>query len=244
MKLFAVSVLSLFLNFASYSQTEIPEVTSPSSKIRIGFCSGIGYMTGSAKEAKRQLSSLGFKDSDANKYYNDLKVSFPVSASIHYFLNPSLGLGFNSNFFATGSSLKDIVEIGDGIHRANWKMEEQMYLTFLGASIMFQEKYGHNKKIGLTGVYGLGVVLYRNEVIALNYPVLITGNNIGMTGELGIEYFLNQHVALGADFSYLRCAITKINVDNGHTVESRELENEDSENISRVSFSAGLKFYF
>jgi hypothetical protein len=244
MKQYVITALCVLMFHVVFSQQDIPEGTIFNPKIRLSLSGGAGYITGSAKEAKRQMTRIGFRHSDVTDYYNQLKQSFPADASIHYLLNQSLGVGFHYNFFSTGAGLKDVVDIGDGIHSAYLKMEEQIYLNFAGASLLFMERYGSKRNTIISVAYALGYVSYRNEAYVLNFPALLTGNTIGMSGDIGIEFLILPKMALGADLSFLTGAIRKFRIDNGNTVITQKLEKEQHENISRIALSAGFKFYF
>jgi hypothetical protein len=244
MKKYMITALCMLMFQISFSQPDIPEGNTSIPKFRLSMSGGAGYLMGSTKEAKRQLTSMGFRQSDVNTYYNQLKLSFPADASIHYLINESLGAGLHYSYFSTGAGIKDLVETGDGIHKANVRMEEQIYINFAGASLLFQQWYGFNKRMGVSIAYALGYVTYRNEAYVFNFPALITGRKIGMTGDIGLEYKIRPKFALGADLSYLTGTITKIRIDNGSTVTTQKLEKEQYENISRVALTAGFKFYF
>ena len=227
-----------------YSQDTDAGVNPGFSRFRFSLAGGAGYMTASTKEAERNLVNMGFSKPDVNNYYNQIKIAFPAGASVHYFINPSLALGVNYNYFSTGSRIKGLVDLEDGVYFAYWKMKEQLYINFAGPSLLFQERYGLNKKMGMSAAYALGYISYRNEVTLFNFPALITGNTIGMTGDIGLEYRFWPGIALGADISYLTGILKKFAVNNGQTIVTQKLEEEDYENISRISLSAGLKIYF
>jgi hypothetical protein len=244
MKKYLMTALCMLMFQISFSQPDIPEGNTSNPKFRFSVSGGAGYLMGNTKEAKRQMTSMGFRQSNVNDYYNQFKLSFPADASLHYMINTSLGAGIHYNYFSTGAGIKDVLETGDGIHKANVRMEEQIYLNFAGASLLFQQWYGLNRKVGTSFAYALGYVTYRNEAYVLNFPALLTGSTIGMTGDVGLEYKIRSKFALGADLSYLTGTITKIRIDNGFTVTTQKLEKEQYENISRIALSAGFKLYF
>ena len=244
MKNLYLFLICLFLSLYVIGQDDYPNIDTSHPKFRLALGSGVGFMTASTKDAKEQIVNYGFSESEAKSYYNRLKFSIPADVHLHYLINKNVGIGFHYNFFGTESQLSGVLDVQDGIHFANWNIEEHMYLNFIGLSGIIQEFYGIDKRVAITGAYSLGYLSYRDEVYTMSFPYLITGNTIAMTGDLGIEYLILPNLAFGADLSYLAGVIRKMNIDNGFSSSEEELEKEDYENISRISLSAGLKFYF
>ncbi len=244
------SLLFLFIcffcvsNVFSQGNNAIEEVTKKQPKIRLSITGGFGYMTSSSKNAEEKLVDLGFNPDDVNNYYSDLKFSFPVNAGIHYFITPEIGLGISYNFFTSKSETKGVLDIGDAIHSIYTTMSERFYINFAGISLLTYNKFVKNEKFGLTAAIAPGMTFYRNEAKVLNVPILITGKTFGLNSEIGLEYNFSSKISVGAEINYLLCSLHKITVDDGTSINTLKLDKENYENISRINFSVGIRFYF
>src|SRR5690554_5630299 len=156
MRCLYLTLIYLLSWFSVFPQDHYQSNEIPVSKFRLALGSGVGFMTASTKNAREQIISYGFSESEAKKYYNRLKFSIPADVHLHYLINKNIGLGFHYNFFGTESQLRGVLDVQDGIHFANWNIEEHMYLNFIGLSGIIQEFYGIDKRVAITGAYSLG----------------------------------------------------------------------------------------
>ncbi len=248
MKILLLIYVCIFLYSPVFSQENTSQTVTttgkPTNRIRISLSSGIGYMTASVKEEKKQLVDMGFVSDEVDKYYKNVRLSYPVIADIHYLLSDFLGIGFNYSFFSSKGELEGIIDIGDMVHYINARISERMYISFAGVSFLYMQKLGIDEKWNFVCSMAPGMMIFRDETEFLNMPLLITGKAFGLNTSVGMEYFLSEGVSLGIDISYLMSSLHKIKVSNGDDTITQKLEKEDYQNISRLNFTAGIKFYF
>ena len=212
------------------------------SKFLFSVDGGLGYLIGNTKDAKNQMSNYGISDSDADDYYNRLKLGEHGGVSMYYYFFPELALGVDYNLFTTSSSVNGFLDPGDGWTHYYGPFEEKIYTSFVGLSVFQTQKL--NEKWGMYGKFSLGAALYRNESLIIISPLLITGKAPAVKGEFGFSYRLTDWVKLNAGVSYMFSSLQKITVDDGINSSEIKLEGDSKENISRLNLSTGLQFSF
>jgi hypothetical protein len=73
-------------------------------------------------------------------------------------------------------------------------------------------------------------------------PYKITGNTIGIGLEGGYDIELFSNFLVGFQASFLAGGINKVKVDDGHTVQTINLEKGSYESLYRIDFSISLRF--
>lgn len=241
---FLIITFLIFLFKISAKEEIRQENSKEKERIRLSFSSGVGYLTGSSKEARAKLQSIGFKELDVSNYYKKFKFSIPYHASFHYLYNPENGVGFTYRFYSTESEINDIVDVGDNIHSAFLQLKEKVYVNFVGISWLYYIPYLNTERYKLFSSVAFGLVNYRNEAISDSFPVLVTGNTPGLNGILGGELFLKNNWALSIEASYLYGVIKNITLNTGKNELVQKLEKDNYENVSQVNLSLGVKIYF
>ena len=89
----------------------------------------------------------------------------------------------------------------------------------------------------------LGYMGYLDKTVVVNtYKTF--GNTLGLAFDLGYDIPLYTNISFGLKLSYIAGVLTKLDVDNGKTVETIELEEDEYENLKRIDFSIGIRFNF
>jgi hypothetical protein len=86
--------------------------------------------------------------------------------------------------------------------------------------------------------------MYRDESMLLSTSYLFTGKGFGLTFDLGMEYFILKQLSVGANLNLFGSKIRKITLNDGNSSTTIKMDKEDSENISSLDLSAGMKIYF
>ena len=212
------------------------------TKFRFSIDGGFGYLIASTKAAKTQMKSYEIPDQEADRYYREIKFGEQAGASMHYLINPGVGLGLDYNIFTTKSEVMGFLTTGDGWTKYYGPFKEKIYTSFLGVSFFQNQRL--NEKWNFYGKLSAGLAFYRNESMMIIVPALITGNAPAIRGEYGIAYSINRHISVNAGISYLFSALRKITVNDGTSTTEVKLEGDMKENLSRLSVSTGVQFHF
>lgn len=239
--------LSSVLNY-TISAAETPEKQKASGiysfeRIRLGFSGGAGYLTASSEKAEESLTSQGLSADQAKSYYRNMKTGWDANADLTFLITPYLGTGFKYKFFYTAGSLEGFFDPQDGVNLIYSTYGERIYVNYYGAMFYYQQFIGANESFRFTSAYSFGLTTYRNEAEYLNRYYLLTGRNYGIDGSIGLEYLITDRLSAGADLSFFYSSIRKMDMTDGTNSQTIDLDKDNYENLSRLEFSIGIKFY-
>ncbi len=218
--------------------------TDTFERLRLATIGGIGYLLASSKDAEAAMvNNLGLTSTLAKSYYRDMKLGLHASSSLTFLINPEYGAGITNKFFYTSAGLKSFIDPQDGVHLIYASYTEKIFVNYFGAMFFAQQAIGTKKTFKMNSSCSFGLATYRNEAGYLKDYYLLTGKNIGTDVSIGFEYFINRYFSLGADLSAFLSSIRKIKITDGINTTTIDLEKEKFENLSRIEFSAGLRFY-
>lgn len=218
--------------------------TGSGGTLRIGLNGGMGYITSSANEAVESMVNMGVASETAKSYYRDLKTGWYGSGEASWMFHQKYGAGLKYKFFNTESGFESYFDPGDGYTLFYSTYRENIYINYAGVSLFYSEPLGKSGKFNLYSAYSLGMTFYRNELEVFYGNLLITANAFGLDGSIGLEYRITPVIAAGAELSLFTSTIRKIQITDGETSETVELEKENYENLSRAEGSIGIRFYF
>ena len=176
--------------------------------------------------------------SDFKDYVNKLKSGFNIAANISYFFSEEYGVSLGYSRFMTSNSMGGVY-IYDPISmttRGPGIMEDDIAISFFGIG-MAGRKIFSDGDILLIGNFSLGVASYNNDAKLLDDSYLIEGSTFAYTGLLSLDFMLSSNWALGFGISYLGGTLKDAKV-NG------ESANLGEENLFRLDFNIGVKYYF
>lgn len=240
MKRFFYLLVIMLYCLQAYSQEETVTLIP---KWRIGISGGLAYLTASSKTAERDLMDIGMSGSDAKDYYNGLKWGQVVSGDVHYLFKSTMGIGLKYHLFTSSTEKKNIsLDINsDGINESV-NIKEQLYYNFIGPSFYIQDWIGQSNKFQFSGQIAIGYLHYRDETRS-TMNVLATGATVGINTELGVEYFINKHWALGLDLGAMAGVLNKVTLDDGEQSASIKLNDDARINMAHLNLSFGIRFY-
>ncbi len=215
-------------DFSGNSQDVIPvdflgeKKTAPVfDKWRFGVQGGYAYRTG---KISNQLPAA-YRD-----YLKKLKSGYTIGGDLHYFSVETLGFGLRYDYNRSKNSLSG----ANGI-------EEDISMHYFGASMLNRYIMQGGKASFLLGI-NMGAQTYRDDALLSGARKVITGSNLGLGMETGVDFKLSPGAALHIGASFLMSNLRKIKVDHGTHQESIELDKDDMENLSRFQLTLGLKF--
>ena len=215
-------------------------------RIRITIAGGPGYMYASSKDAENDLISLGNDRQKVKDYYKKYKLGWQGNADIHYLFNPYMGAGVKYALFSTSEVLKNISfgnYNGDGQHLYFGDIEETLYINYVGPTFLGQTFINRNKTWKVSALISYGYTSYRMEGYVMDFPALITGNAFGGYDEVGIEYFVGRHAAIGFNISTFYSTFKKMKAKSSQGSQTIELSGKERENVSRINGSLSFRIY-
>jgi hypothetical protein len=204
---------------------------------------GFGFLLGSTKAAEENMERKGLGADQAQTYYKDMKSGLSASADLLYLITQKLGTGIKYKFFSTSASLESFFDTGDGYNLAYGTFMEQIYVNFIGGTIFYQQIIGGKKSFKLNSSCSLGIANYRNEASFFTRYYLLTGKNIGTDLSFGSEYFICKNLSVGTELSLFFSSIGKMRVTDGYNTTTLDLEKDNTENLSRLDLSLGIRVY-
>lgn len=236
---YSVSTLPMWEQGPAYP----PAGTAPAGSLRISLNGGMGSIISSSEDAEEVMTGIGIPLEDARKYYDNLKSGWYGGADAAWIINQRYGAGFRYKFFNTSAAREGYINPGDPYFIYYTTYKENIYVNYGGLFLFYREPLGKKDLFSIYSACSAGLTLYRNESEFLSQAILITGKALGLDGTVGMEYKLTPLVSAGAEVSVFASKLRKIDITNGETEQTQELEKDSYENLSRIEFSLGIRFY-
>jgi hypothetical protein len=236
-------ILSYSVSPASLpGQAYRPLHTGTAGNLRVGLNGGLAYITSSSEAAEETMAGMGLLSTDAREYYSKLKTGWYGSADATWLFNGRYGAGLKYKFFYTGAVTEGYFDLGDQINLYYSIYSENIFVNYGGISLFYREPIGKKEVFSLYSSFSAGMTFYRNESEFLANGLLITGRAPGFDGTIGLEYDITPHISAGAEASVFASKLKKINITNGVEDQTRELDKENWENLSRLEVAIGIRF--
>lgn len=241
--------LSKVLDYTISAGSVVPEEPKSLSagsfeRIRLGINGGVGYLLASSEKAEEALAGQGLDAGKAKSYYRNLKTGWTANADLTFMITPAVGAGFKYKFFYTSGNVEGYFDPQDGLNLVYANYGERIFVNYYSPVLYYQEYIGRSESLKLTSAYSLGLTTYRNEAETLISYYLLEGKCFGTDATLGLEYFFTNKLSAGADLSIFLATMRKITMNDGQNTQTLELDKENYENLSRLEFSIGIRFYF
>jgi hypothetical protein len=178
---------------------------------------------------------------ETRDYMKKLKSGFNIGADVQYYFNETWGVGIKYlRFQASGSGVIP-VETPDGRVRAS--TADNIGISFYGPT--FSGRLYTAKDNSQTFIFGvsLGYLHYKDNGRVAAYPVTITGGTVGSGLDAGYDIRIARKLYVGAQISYMTGTLNKYTVTQGGQSETRDLKDEEKENLSHLGISAGLRLH-
>ncbi len=115
-------------------------------------------------------------------------------------------------------------------------------ITFIGASFGALSSYSRNRKHFLCVDLLAGYLGYEDNAEEFGLSYKLTGKTLGYGVGFGYDYKITKHIAIGAEFSYIKGALKEVLYDDGITKRAIDLGNS-KEGLQRINLKAGVRFY-
>lgn len=128
----------------------------------------------------------------------------------------------------------------DGFHYVVTDIWERDYTNYLGLSWAFTQNWD---KLYLTPSASIGYMWTRSEASLLFQNILITGGNVAMNAEIGLDYLFHPNWGIGTNLGSFLGFINNVKVTDGTTTRKEKLDKESWYNTSNIHLSVGLRYY-
>jgi hypothetical protein len=213
----------------NYNYTQ-PKANFP--RVRIAAQGGYSYRLAKVPEG---MSTL------LEEYIKKLKSGYHLGGDINYFLSQKFGLGLKYSYYQSKNRLNDIyIEYDDGTI-ATGDMSDRIKINYYGLVLSLRD-ISKNQSGAWLGSLSFGYMSYYNNAEFIREKMDITGGTVGMVVDLGYDFFLSDGFGLGLGLSISLGTLSELDLDDGSTIRTVELDSENFENLSRVDLSIGLRF--
>jgi hypothetical protein len=89
---------------------------------------------------------------------------------------------------------------------------------------------------------GLGYMGYQDKTIAVSEHLKLQGATVGMCLNIGYDISISRNFALGFQLSLMGGTLSQLKVSNGTYTETVHFEEDQYQDLSRISLSVGLRF--
>jgi hypothetical protein len=178
-----------------------------------------------------RLFRMQISATDAAKaYQKDLKTGYSVGANGGYFLWKNVGLGLVGELYKSAASMED------------GSRKDAISISYLGGSVVHRKVMQSQKSTVSTG-FTLGYQTYLNSGSAQAIDFVMKGKAMGWGFHTGLDYKISQKVAVTFSASCLFGTLYKVTNESGSRKRTITLNKNGFEDLSRISFSVGLKFF-
>jgi len=185
----------------------------------------------------RLAKILSGLDNEFEDYIRGLKSGYNIGGDFNYFINEKNSLGVNISFSQAKNTMSDVALIdSDGNIIAVGFMKDDIRLFYLGPSYTMRSSYDEGKSY-ILGSFSFGYLSYKDNAYVVNTEIDIKGSTIGLGISIGGDIIISENIAFGIQASVLLGFLDKIIVDG------QSLDLNESENLTRIDLSLGLRFY-
>jgi len=178
---------------------------------------------------------------DFKHYAKQLKSGFQYDVNLSYYFSKQTGIGLKYNAAHSSNEIDNVfVEYPDG-HIGYGKMSDNIRVNFIGpffSSRLFTAKTDNCLLMDA----GLGYVGYRNKCVLVSQNLTLTGFTIGLYANIGYDIAVSQNWAIGFQFSLITGVLSQIKITDGINTETKALEKNEYEGLSRITLSIGLRY--
>lgn len=119
-------------------------------------------------------------------------------------------------------------------------MSDNINTQFIDA-LLYNRSYSKSRKTVWFANGCLGYISYKNKAVLID-NFTFTGENIGASLDLGVDFTLGKNFYFGLGLGYTIGALNKLKVINGVSTQTIKLEEDNYESLYRINISSGLRW--
>jgi hypothetical protein len=173
-------------------------------------------------------------------YMKDLKSGHAFGGEIEYYFGEKCGAGFKYNIFRSSASVLASAQVSPGVY-VNGELRDEISIVFIGPKFCVRipsETYMNAFLMGIS----IGYLGYTDQGGFGSTTGMLKGSTVGLVYDLGYDYGLTPHFALGANFGYTLGALSQYEVTSGGITQTVKLEKDQYEGLGHVYLGFGLRF--
>lgn len=183
-----------------------------------------------------RLGKVGSQFSgETRDYVKKLKSGFNLGLDGTYYFKEKMGVGLKYSYFHASNS--GVVPLSGG----STSTSDNIGINFIGATFGTR-LYNQAKTNAFYANVGLGYVGLRNNSAVGATKMIIKGGTAGTSLDLGYDFYITRYLSAGAQASLITGQLSRIKVEQASGTTTRELKDEERENVSHLNLSAGIRF--
>ena len=216
-----------------YLTAEVPEDYKPTNsytgpKYRIALNGGLSYQT--AKTSSSVPDAL-------RDHAKQLKSGYNWGADIHFLTSENLGFGLKYNtFYSSNVENKNLTLPGNTVL---YGIKDVNYIHFIGPSVLFKFVSSNGKNAWVSST-SIGYMGYKQERQTRNRNFTYTAATLGLNLDFGYDIYLSKKLSLGLMVSFVTGSLGEVDLEENGISQAIELDERGS--LSRIDFSAGLRW--
>lgn len=189
---------------------------------RLAISGGIGFRLGRTPDGNQEVED----------FVNDMRLGGQFGIDLHFFLRRKIALGIEYNYFKAKNS-------GTIEHHY---LKDKTKIQFIGPSFAGRVPISYRRN-AFVYTLAIGYGHFKEVMREKENEESLTGGCLTTKGSIGYDFALSDRVALGFKLSIIVGNIKSFTYKNSlGEVTKLNLNSEDSENISTVNISVGLRF--
>ncbi|MGB8492417.1 MAG: hypothetical protein WCE64_15290 [Bacteroidales bacterium] len=237
------NVLSYIISGSNVQLEKNFKLQVPYLPIYLTLSSGPGYLVASSENAETAMIDQGFSAAAAKAYYADMRLGIYISADAVWVNQKEFGAGVKYKFFTTSAKTEGYLDPQDGVYLIYGFYKEQIYVNFIAATFRYQKSINSRNSLMMNTNCSAGLSLYRNEAEYAKTFYLLTGKNFGFDTNIGLEYLITTRMSACCDLSVFYSNIRRMDISDGVNSTTVKLSKDNSENLTRIDFSLGVRIY-
>ena len=218
----------------SYLTAEVPADYKPKNsytgpKYRIALNGGLSYQT--AKTSSSVPDAL-------RDHAKQLKSGYNWGADIHFLTSEYFGFGLKYNTFYS-SNVENNVNLTLPDNTVLYGIKDVNYIHFIGPSVLFKFVSSNGKNAWVSSA-SIGYMGYKQEQQTRNRNFTYTAATLGGNLDFGYDIYLSKKLSLGLMVSFVAGSLGEVDLEENGISQTIELD--ERENLSRIDFSAGLRW--
>lgn len=162
-------------------------------------------------------------------HVSSLKSGFGAGLDAVHYVSETVGIGGKYTFFSASQR----TEYAGGV------IDERIRMHYVGPLLSFRAiPVTHGNRV--VSNFSLGYLHYSDQLS--EEATQLTGRTLGVYLDVGYDIALTQHVLLGFQLALTGGTLTKIEMNNGFSKRTIELEENAYEGLGRIDLSVGLRF--
>ena len=192
----------------------------------------------------RRIAIFDEDSMDPVLYMHNKKLlgGFSGSAEVTYFTSQTGGFGLKFNEFRASNDELVTVTYEDGSQKSG-TMDETIDLFFIGPVGTFRKLSTFGERAFIFS-FGYGLVGERDNLLLIDDKYLMNGFTTGYLLELGYDFTVSDHFAIGASLNAIAASLSSYNLtdDSGQT-QTVKLDKDSYEGLMHVNFQIGIRYY-